>query len=151
MFFPFREKTYRLYYTSPNDYLVNNLLKITVGINRKGVFEKVEHTFAAAMAAILITGTIVAGFFVLEDHFSPEEKIITTENRTSVSESAEEKVVLGVFEGKLALFAGKSPYPNIVYDFLIRTLPKEDQKRLEEGITVSSQNELDSLLEDFMS
>ena len=68
-----------------------------------------------------------------------------------MEEQEPEKVVLGVFEGKLALFAGKSPYPNIVYDFFIRNLPPEDQNRLFEGITVSSESELESLLEDFMS
>ena len=109
-----------------------------------------EHSFAAAVAALLLAGTITAGFFALEDILLPEEK--TVPNEVSVPEEQEpEKVVLGVFEGKLALFAGKSPYPNIVYDFFIRNLPPEDQNRLFEGITVSSESELESLLEDFMS
>ena len=109
-----------------------------------------EHSFAAAVAALLLAGTITAGFFALEDILTPEEEPVPKE--VSVPEEQEpEKVVLGVFEGKLALFAGKSPYPNIVYDFFVRNLPKEDQNRLFEGITVSSQSELESLLEDFMS
>ena len=109
-----------------------------------------EHSFAAAIVAILLAGTITAGFFALEDILIPEEK--TVPNEIPVLEEQEpEKVVLGVFEGKLALFAGKSPYPNIVYDFFIRNLPPEDQNRLFEGITVSSESELESLLEDFMS
>ncbi len=109
-----------------------------------------EHSFAAAIAALLLAGTITAGFFALEDFLLPEEKPLPKE--VSVSEAPEpEKVVLGVFEGKLALFVGKSPYPNIVYDFFVRNLPPEDQDRLSEGITVSSQSELESLLEDFMS
>lgn len=109
-----------------------------------------EHSFAAAIAALLLAGTITAGFFALGDVLLPEEEPLPKE--VSVSEEPEpEKVVLGVFEGKLALFAGKSPYPNIVYDFFIRNLPEEDQKRLSEGIAVFSQSELDSLLEDFMS
>ena len=110
-----------------------------------------EHTFAAAFAALLATGAIVTGFFALENHFDQKENPVPEETEVSVSEEEPEKVVLGVFEGKLALFAGKSPYPNLVYDFFVRNLPKEDQERLSEGIPVSSQSELDSLLEDFMS
>ena len=111
-----------------------------------------EHSFAAVISALLITGTMVAGFYALEDLFDPKEREIPAETEVSASEEAEpEKVVLGVFEGKLALFAGKSPYPNIVYDFYVRNLPKEDQNRLSEGISVSSESELETLLEDFMS
>lgn len=111
-----------------------------------------EHSFAATVAALLLTGTVVFGFFTLENHFKPKETEIPAEAESSFSEETEnEKAVLGVFEGKLALFKGKSPYPNIVYDFFIRNLPKEDQSRLSEGIAVSSQSELEALLEDFMS
>ena len=102
--------------------------------------------------ALLLTGTIVTGFFALEDYFGKEEKPIAAETEASVSEESKpEKVVLGIFEEKLALFAGESPYPNIVYDFFVRNLPPEDRERLSEGILVSSQSELESLLEDFMS
>ena len=111
-----------------------------------------EHSFAATVAALLITGTVVFGFFALENHFEPKENEISAKAEVTAFEETEtEKIVLGVFEGKLALFKGKSPYPNIVYDFFIRNLPKEDQNRLSEGIAVSSQSELEALLEDFMS
>ncbi len=110
-----------------------------------------EHTFAAAFAALLVTGTIVTGFFALEDYFDQKENIALAETEVSASEEEQEKVVLGVFEGKLALFVGESPYPNIVYDFFVRNLPPEDQSRLSEGISVLSERELETLLEDFMS
>ena len=131
---------------------MNNLLKIKVGTKRKGVFVKMEHSFAATFAVLLLTGTIVFGFFALENRFRPNENEISAKAEVSgLEETESEKAVLGVFEGKLALFKGKSPYPNIVYDFFIRNLPKEDQSRLSEGIAVSSQSELEALLEDFMS
>ena len=111
-----------------------------------------EQSFAATLAALLITGTVVFGFFALEKRFEPKGTEISAKAESSFSEETEsEKAVLGVFEGKLALFKGKSPYPNIVYDFFIRNLPQEDQNRLFEGIPVSSQSELEALLEDFMS
>ena len=109
-----------------------------------------EHTFLAAMAALLVTGTIIGGFFAIEKQFS-EEKPAIEETKVSSPEEEPEKIVLGVFEGKLALFKGESPYPNMVYDFFVRNLPLEDQEKLSEGIKVSSESELESLLEDFMS
>ena len=130
---------------------MNNLLKIQIGTKRKGVF-CLEHSFAATVAALLLTGSIVFGFYALEDHFKPKENEVPVKTEIPVPEKAEtEKAVLGVFEGRLALFKGESPYPNKVYDFYVRNLPKEDQSRLFEGIFVSSESELESLLEDFMS
>ncbi|MBQ5357152.1 MAG: BofC C-terminal domain-containing protein [Oscillospiraceae bacterium] len=111
-----------------------------------------EHSFAGALATLLLTGSIVFGFYALEDHFKPKENETSAKTEISASEKAgTEKAVLGVFEGRLALFKGESPYPNTVYDFYVRNLPKEDQSRLSEGIFVSSESELESLLEDFMS
>lgn len=110
-----------------------------------------EHTFAAAMAALLITGTVITVFFAIENHFSPKEENLPEETGISVSEEEAEKMFLGVFEEKLALFVGKSQYPDTVYDFFIRNLPPEDRERLREGIPVSSEKELEALLEDFMS
>ncbi len=109
-----------------------------------------EHTFAATAVALLLTGVLVTGIFLLDKKSNSKEKVLL-ENSVSFEEKEPERAVLGVFEGKLALFKGESPYPNIVYDFFVRNLPKEDQNRLFEGISVSSEKELDSLLEDFMS
>ena len=104
---------------------MNNLLKIQIGTKRKGVF-CLEHSFAATVAALLLTGSIVFGFYALENHFKPKENEVPVKTEISVPEKAEtEKAVLGVFEGRLALFKGESPYPNKVYDFYVRNLPKE--------------------------
>ena len=108
-----------------------------------------EHSFAATAAALLITGAAVIGLFAFSKQ--PEREADIPKEEISVSEAEEQKTVLGIFEGKLALFVGESPYPNIVYDFFVRNLPEEDQNRLSEGIFVSSESELEKLLEDFMS
>lgn len=110
-----------------------------------------EHSFAATAAVLLITGAAVIGLFALSGMPNRETTADSSKTEVSSSESEPEKTVLGVFEGKLALFVGESPYPNIVYDFFVRNLPQEDQNRLFEGISVSSEEELSALLEDFMS
>ena len=111
-----------------------------------------EHTFSITAALLWATALAVIGLFAVTGFFENKERVLAAENPAS-EESApqQQKMSLGVFEGKLALFIGESPYPNIVYDFLTRTLPEEDQNRLGEGIEVSSEEELQSLLEDFMS
>ena len=110
-----------------------------------------EHTFAAAVGTILVSAVAVLCAMALAGSFD-ETKAVSPKEDISVSEPEEPKsMVLGVFDGKLALFIGESPYPNRIFDFLIRTLPQEDQNRLFEGIKISSEEELELLLEDYMS
>ncbi len=110
-----------------------------------------EHTFAATAGMLLVTALAVIGSMAFAGNFDEKEAVKNEEN-VSVLEAEEPKsMVLGVFEGKLALFIGESQYPNRIFDFMIRTLPAEDQNRLYEGIKLSSEEELEVLLEDYMS
>lgn len=111
-----------------------------------------EHSFSATLALLFVTAGAIIGMFAL----SPAEP----ENRENLPASNEEyeeapekepEMKLGVFEGKLALFIGESPYPNKIYDFSIRTLPEEDKLLLEKGMKISSEEELLRLLEDLTS
>ena len=108
-----------------------------------------EHTFLAALAAIFVTAAAVVFAMTLS---KAPEKTGEAVFETAVSKAEEpQKTMLGVFEGKLAVFEGESSYPNRVFDFMVRTLPPKDQKALSEGITVFSEEELLRLLEDYMS
>lgn len=109
-----------------------------------------EHTFKATVFMLIAVGVLVSGFFALNKK-NPQSDIISTKSESSVSEEEPKTAMLGIFEGKLALYRGESPYPNVVYEFFVRNLPQEDQNRLSEGIFVSSERELEILLEDFMS
>ncbi len=111
-----------------------------------------EHTFSAAAMLLALTAAAVIGLFALTGYFGNSEETLAAESSfPEQSEESARKMSLGIFDGKLALYIGESPYPNTVYDFMARTLPEEDQKRLSEGIEISSEEELQSLLEDFMS
>ncbi|MBP3388260.1 MAG: hypothetical protein J6K98_00130 [Clostridia bacterium] len=60
--------------------------------------------------------------------------------------------ILGVWEGKLAVFAAGSPEPSRVYEEVyIASLPDEEQTRLREGILAADNTTLASLLEDYTS
>lgn len=109
-----------------------------------------EHTFSLTAGIILLTAAAVIGIYSFSGFFE-EEKALSEESGISVSEKEPEKMLLGVFEGKLALFIGESPYPNTVYDFFVRNLPEEDRKLLSCGIEIYSEEQLFALLEDYMS
>ena len=63
--------------------------------------------------------------------------------------AAAEYRVLGVWEGKLAVFLPQEDTPERVYDVWVSTLPAEEQSRLRAGIAVRSKAELSALLEDY--
>ena len=59
--------------------------------------------------------------------------------------------VLGIYEGKLALFTKTGNYPNKIYDLWVKNLPEDDAALLEQGIFVETEQELFELLEDLTS
>lgn len=59
--------------------------------------------------------------------------------------------LLGIHEGKIALWKDNQKKPMKVFPYQASILPEEDQKRLEEGIHVDSLNELYKLVEDYLS
>ncbi len=59
--------------------------------------------------------------------------------------------LLGIHEGKIALWKDNQKKPMKVFPYQASILPEEDQKRLEQGIHVDSLNELYKLVEDYLS
>ena len=110
-----------------------------------------EHTFAMTAALIIATSVFVAGAFALADTAEEEKSAAVIEAENEMPQEETPEMMLGIFEGKLALYIGKSRYPDTVYDFFVRNLPPEDQNLLSEGIKISSEEELSKILEDFMS
>jgi len=56
---------------------------------------------------------------------------------------------VGVFEGRLAVFAGQSNTPQTVYDVFVSSLPSAEQEALHRGIPVQTETALQRLLEDY--
>lgn len=59
--------------------------------------------------------------------------------------------LLGIHEGKIALWKGNDPEPLRVFPYSAELLPETDQKALEKGIKIDSMKQLYSLLEDYLS
>lgn len=59
--------------------------------------------------------------------------------------------LLGIHEGKIALWQNEDPEPIKVFPFYAKFLPAADRRALEEGIRFESEEDLKRLLTDYMS
>lgn len=59
--------------------------------------------------------------------------------------------LLGVHEGRIALWKDEDPQPVKVFPYYARMLPAADRRALEEGIRFESVDELVRMLEDYLS
>lgn len=59
--------------------------------------------------------------------------------------------LLGIKDGKVALWVDDDPQPVQVFPYPVSLLPKADQESLKNGIKIGSSEELRSLLEDYLS
>ena len=59
--------------------------------------------------------------------------------------------LLGIHEGKLALWKEGESLPEIVFPCCADFLPEADRQALSKGIPIGSREELASLLEDYVS
>lgn len=92
----------------------------------------------AAIALACVFGIVLMG----GSESSPEDDIAVAPVAT--------KYVVRAYEGKIAVFLGDSAVPAIVYEIEVAMFPPEDVALLMAGITVSGDNELRALLEDYL-
>ena len=59
--------------------------------------------------------------------------------------------LLGIHEGKIALWKDNDPEPIKVFPYSAEMLPEADQKALQKGIEIKSMKQLYSLIEDYLS
>ena len=58
--------------------------------------------------------------------------------------------LLGIHDGKIALWKGNDPEPIKVFDYSASQLPEEAQKQLEAGVPINSIRELKKLAEQYL-
>lgn len=59
--------------------------------------------------------------------------------------------LLGVHEGKIALWSGNDPEPVQVFPYRVSMLPKKEREMLKKGIQVETLDELYQLAEAYLS
>lgn len=60
-------------------------------------------------------------------------------------------ILLGTYQGRIALWKTDSPVPVKVFPNTVASLPPADQALLEQGIPIASREQLAYLLEDYLS
>lgn len=96
-------------------------------------------TVAFVLSAIIIT----SGFNNIKKDESPTN-IADTEPST-------QKYIISEFEGRIALYKSGEKEPLEVYPVFASSLPDSDYARIKKGICVESNDELHSLLDDYLS
>lgn len=59
--------------------------------------------------------------------------------------------LLGSYNGYIALWKGSDPEPIKVFPYKVSSLPPADRSRLECGISIDSIQDLEQMLEDYLS
>lgn len=59
--------------------------------------------------------------------------------------------LLGIHDGKIALWSGDDPEPVRVFPYSVSLLPEDARKQLEIGIPIESMEDLDRLIEAYLS
>lgn len=60
-------------------------------------------------------------------------------------------IILGAHRGYIALWTDPNGEPAKVFPYSIQSLPRSDQKKLEKGIEINSEEDLYRLLQDYLS
>ena len=105
-----------------------------------------KRYMVAAAGLLLGLGLLVAGLWGMGNTDRP-----TPETSAESAASREAGWVVGVCEGKLAVFPAGAAEPTRVYEVYIASLPREERERLAAGVIAADDTALASLLEDYTS
>ena len=108
-----------------------------------------KHTLAVTAAALCLIALITVIVYRLAEASASESA--ETGTVPVMAEAEAETMVLGLYDGKLALFRNGSAYPAEIYEIYAGSLPQADQEALAAGIPVADEVELVKLLEDYGS
>lgn len=98
-----------------------------------------------AVAVVVVSVSVIWG--ITQPAPIPETDLSAAPADAAVTEAALYGV-LGVWDGKLALFCGSNS-PTTVYDVWVETLPVEEQQKLEHGIEAPSRAAFLRLLQEY--
>ncbi|MBE6747781.1 MAG: hypothetical protein E7557_00940 [Ruminococcaceae bacterium] len=94
---------------------------------------------------LLISAAAISFAISNNSNNKPNNMIENTTETTSVY------YILKDYKGRLALFINDNAIPKETYEIFTDSLPTEDAKRLKEGVKASTESELQTMLEDYIS
>lgn len=88
---------------------------------------------------------LVAPFIIYNNNnYKQCEKEIIIETKTTY-------YVIKEYKGRIALFVNNNELPKETYEIFTSSLPSEDAEKIRKGITVTNENDLQRILEDYTS
>lgn len=96
-----------------------------------------------ALCVVLLTATVTTA--------SSEQKQKISTSETQAVTSAAETYTLKDYNGRIALYVDQDTKPTEIYNIFTNSLPEADITELRHGISVHTRQELEKLLEDYIS
>ncbi len=121
--------------------------KLNKYINKVKTKRKQKENFMKKIIIpLIICAAIIPAF--ISNNSNNKQNQTETETTTKVSVTL---YVLKDYKGRLALFINDNKIPKETYEIFTSSLPPQDAEKLKTGITVSTEAELQLLLEDYIS
>ena len=102
--------------------------------------------YIGCILMVLLTAALATIFFI--EHGSKPEPALVAESSVPIGDY---QYVLRDYGGKLAVFEADSVTPDIVFDVYIKNLPEFDIKELQTGVYARDTEELNRLIEYYIS
>ena len=103
----------------------------------------------AKIVSALCSLAVVAAAFAAAAYLPAGQAVMAPAPQST--SKAQTQYSMKMYDGKVGIFENGSSTPSQLLDIDIAALPAEEQRRLEAGITVTSHDELLSLIEDYTS
>lgn len=114
---------------------------------------KLKKLFVVTVFAIFL-GIIGSFFYFSSEREVKQQKdstVVSAEKEPSEKIPASQKYCVKEYKGNIAVFESGSDMPFKTTSVSVSELPPEDRKLLEEGIVVSSEKDLSTIMEDYCS
>ncbi len=105
--------------------------------------------FVRRLCAAACAATACAALFLIRPAAAPPAESPPAAEPAAQPAKETPPAVLGCFEGRLALYRAGHAAPDEVYDVFVASLPPAEQEALAAGLPVTSEDELQRLLEDY--
>lgn len=101
-----------------------------------------------AVCAVVIAASALMAAFML-----PAGRAVLTSGPAASASSSSSAVIYIIrsYQGKVAIFQPGKSEPSRVLDVYVETLPKEEQDKLKAGIEIETQEQLESMIDNYTS
>ena len=104
-----------------------------------------SNRIRVTICAVLLFITVIASVLIIG------LDIAKNTDSADINETSGVEYVLKDYDGRLAVFKSGLDKPEMVFDVFVKNLPQYDQTALQKGIAAKDIEELNRLIEDYIS